>query len=128
MKSALKTTTAILASLNLAVPFPALAQDASQQSVQEMLGKVGQACSAGADSDGCQSSIAGATAAGVPQDAIDAVVPSAGADAAPAEAGESAPAPAPAPEATTPAPEAPAAPTPTELLLTEIRDELKARP
>ncbi len=27
-----------------------------------------------------------------------------------------------------PAPEAPAAPTPTELLLTEIRDELKARP
>ncbi|CAM4115321.1 OmpA family protein [Palleronia rufa] len=107
MKSALKTTTAILASLNLAVPFPALAQDASQQSVQEMLGKVGQACSAGADSDGCQSAIAGATAAGVPQDAIDAVVPSAGADAAPAEAGESAPAPAPAPEATAPAPEAP---------------------
>jgi large conductance mechanosensitive channel len=31
-------------------------------------------------------------------------------------------------EAADPTPEAPAAPTPTELLLTEIRDELKARP
>ena len=70
MKSGLKTTTAILASLNLAVPFPALAQDAAAQNAADLLSEAQSACADGIGSAQCNLAVLQAVSGGVSEDEL----------------------------------------------------------